>query len=72
MAGHLIAKHPEHINATRVETPMHISTREGHADILALPLEHGADVDSRDGDSSIDFPALGRLPWNTGRWAISS
>ena len=52
MAEHLIAKHPEHVNARRIETPVHIATKAGYADILALLLEHGADVDSRDGDGS--------------------
>ena len=52
LAEHLIAKHPERVNTTREETPMHIATRAGHADVLALLLEHGADVDSRDGNGS--------------------
>jgi ankyrin repeat protein len=51
LAEHLIAEHPEHVNARggiRV-TPMHTAACEGHADILALLLEHGADVDGRNG-----------------------
>jgi hypothetical protein len=50
LAEHLIAEHPEHVNARGGgdETPMHVAAREGHADILSLLLEHGADVDTRD------------------------
>jgi hypothetical protein len=47
LAEHLIAKHPEHVNARGgyEETPMHVAAKAGHADILSLLLEHGADVD---------------------------
>ena len=46
---HLIAKHPEHINARGRNdvTPMHVAAEAGHADVLSLLLEHGADVDVR-------------------------
>jgi hypothetical protein len=46
---HLIAEHPEHVNARggRGGTPMHVAASEGHADILSVLLEHGADVDDR-------------------------
>ena len=47
LAEHLIAKHPEHINSRGGDavTPMHVAARAGHADVLSLLLEHGADVD---------------------------
>ena len=50
LAEHLISEHPEHVNAkggTEVIL-MHVAARYGHANILSLLLEHGADVDERD------------------------
>ena len=49
LAEHLIARHPEHVNVTNAggETPMHIAAEEGHANILSLLLDHGADVDDQ-------------------------
>jgi ankyrin repeat protein len=49
LAEHLIAEHPEHINAGDEAgfAPIHTAARTGHVDILALLLEHGADVDTR-------------------------
>ena len=49
LAEHLIAKHPEHVNATGgwEVTPLHIAASAGHADILSLLLEHGANVHAR-------------------------
>jgi Ankyrin repeats (3 copies)/Ankyrin repeats (many copies) len=49
LADHLIAHHPEHVNARGgwEQTPMHVATAEGHTDILLLLLEHGADADGR-------------------------
>jgi hypothetical protein len=49
LAVHLIAENPEHVNAWggRGVTPMHVAAREGHADILSVLIEHGADVDVR-------------------------
>jgi ankyrin repeat protein len=54
LAEHLIAKHPEHINARGggEVTPMHVAASAGHADVLSLLLERGADVDVRN-DSGI-------------------
>ena len=47
LAEHLIAEHPEHVNARggHEMTPMHVAATEGHADILSLLLDHGAYVD---------------------------
>ena len=49
LAEHLIAKHPEHVNARGgfEETPMHVATIAGYSDILSLLLEHGADLEGR-------------------------
>jgi hypothetical protein len=49
LAEHLIAEHPEHVNAggRKEETSMHAAARAGYADILSLLLEHGGDVDIR-------------------------
>ena len=54
LAKHLIAKHPEYINAKGGSevTPMHVAARQGHADVLSLLLDRGADVDVR-GDSDV-------------------
>jgi hypothetical protein len=49
LAERLIVEHPEHVNA-RVggrETPMHAAANPGHANILSLLIEHGADVEER-------------------------
>ena len=50
LAEHLLAKHPEHLNARGgySVTPMHVAARAGHADVLSLLLEHGADMEVRD------------------------
>jgi hypothetical protein len=50
LAEHLIAEHPEHLNAKggTEGIPMHVAARHGHANILSLLLEHGVDVDERD------------------------
>ena len=49
LAAHLIAEHPEHVNAHGgVEvTPMHAAARAGRADVLSLLLEHGAELEGR-------------------------
>jgi hypothetical protein len=51
LAEHLIAEHPEHVNARggASVTPMHVAAREGHANILSLLLEHGTDLHDRCG-----------------------
>jgi len=50
LAEHLIAKHPEHVNARGglEVTPMHAAARAGLVDILSLLFEHGADLEGRD------------------------
>ena len=52
LAAHLIAEHPEHVNARNdfEATAMHIAAERGYTDIVSLILEHDADIDSRDGD----------------------
>jgi len=47
LAEHLIVKHPGHVNAKggAFTTPMHTAAAAGHADILSLLLEHGADLE---------------------------
>ena len=49
LAEHLIAEHPEHVNARggREVTPMHVAAIAGHANILSLLIEHGIDVDGQ-------------------------
>jgi Ankyrin repeats (many copies)/Ankyrin repeats (3 copies) len=50
LAAHLIAEHPEHVNARTEwrETVMHGATGGGHTDILSILAEHNADVNSGD------------------------
>jgi hypothetical protein len=50
LAEHLIAEHPDHINARGGfdDTPMHAAARAGHINILSLLLEHGVGVDDLD------------------------
>jgi hypothetical protein len=50
LAEHLIAKHPEYVNARGGYhvTPMHAAVSAGHANILPLLIGHGADVNVRD------------------------
>ena len=57
LAEHLIAKNPEHVNARGgyETTPVHIAAFAGHADVLSLLLDHGADVDGR-GDRLLHTP----------------
>ena len=52
LAEHLIARHPEHVNARggNENTPIHVAAFEGHCDILSLLIEHGADVNSDQGE----------------------
>jgi ankyrin repeat protein len=49
LTEHLIAEHPEHVNARGGDqvTPIHVAASEGHTDILSLLLEHGADLEGR-------------------------
>jgi ankyrin repeat protein len=62
LAAHLIAEHPEHVNARGgwEVTPMHTAAYRGHASILSLLLEHGADVDGR---GRYDQTPLHRASW---------
>ena len=63
LAEHLIAKHPEHVNAEggREMTPMHVAAFNGYSDVLSLLSEHGADVNGRGRYG--DTPLL-RATWN--------
>ena len=49
LAEHLIAEHPEHVNAKggqeETPTPTHAAATAGHVDILSLLFEHGADLE---------------------------
>ena len=49
LAEHIISKHPDHANAKGggEMTPIHTAAFKGHADILSLLLEHGADADGQ-------------------------
>jgi hypothetical protein len=48
LAEHLIAEHPEHVNARggRHETPLHAATVAGHANIILLLISHGGDLEA--------------------------
>jgi hypothetical protein len=52
LAAHLIAEHPEHVNARDrdyfQQTAMHAAAWNGYTETVSLLLEHDADVDSRD------------------------
>jgi ankyrin repeat protein len=50
LVAHLIAEHPEHVNAKSFweDTAIHGAVEGGNTDILSLLLEHDADVDSQD------------------------
>jgi ankyrin repeat protein len=49
LAEHLIVKHPEHVNASGgyERTPIHVAAIAGHADILSLLVERGADLEGQ-------------------------
>ena len=49
LAEHLIAEHPEHVNARGgfQVTPIHAAAFAGQADILSLLIQHGADKNGR-------------------------
>jgi hypothetical protein len=49
LANHLIANHPEHVNARGGSevTPLHVAASAGHSDILSFLIEHGADINGR-------------------------
>jgi hypothetical protein len=64
LAEHLITEHPEHVNARggRPETPMHAAAGAGHANIISLLIEHGADIEARSRIISGGTP-LHRAAW---------
>ena len=61
LAEHLISEHPEHLNARGGSEGilMHVAAKAGHANVLTLLLEHGADVNERKGRST----PLHRASW---------
>ena len=69
LAAHLIAEHPEHVNARNdweeQGTAIHAATKGGNPDILSLLLEHDADVDSRDWEDATS------LHWASDRGTLS-
>ena len=50
LAEHLIAEHPEYLNARGGfhDTPIHAAAYGGYTDILSLLLDHGVDINARD------------------------
>ena len=62
LVAHLIAEHPEHLNAwgDSGQTAIHFATRAENADMVSLLLEHEADVDSRDdiGSTSLNWASF--------------
>ena len=60
IATFLIVEHSQDVNARsfdQKETPLHISSRQGHVEITRVLLEHGADREAR---NSGDYNALER------------
>jgi ankyrin repeat protein len=51
IATFLIVERSQDVNAwgfNRMETPLHVSSRQGHAEIARVLLKHGADTEARD------------------------
>jgi hypothetical protein len=73
LAEHIIAKHPEHVNARggRDKTPIHVAAYRGRVDILSLLLEHGADLEGQ-GITGPKSTASGNHEWKTRSWAVST
>jgi Ankyrin repeats (3 copies) len=73
LAEHLIGEHPEHVNARggRDETPMHVAAFAGHADILSILHEHGADLDGQGiiGQSLLHRATMGGA-LKAGKWIL--
>jgi ankyrin repeat protein len=64
LAEHLITEHPEHVNARggKYQTPMHAAANAGHANIISLLIEHGAEMEARSGSINGGTP-LNRAAW---------
>jgi hypothetical protein len=64
LAEYLITEHPEHVNARggRHSTPMHAAVDEGHANIISLLVEHGANMEARTSNIDRGTP-LNRAAW---------
>ena len=65
LAEHLITEHPKHVNAWggRHHTPMHAAADAGHANIISLLIEHGADMEAWSGGIN------GGTPLNHAAWS---
>ena len=63
LVEHLIAEHPEHVNATGgyEVTPMHAAASGGHTEIMSLLIEHGAHVDCRGRDVETPLHITSRI-----------
>ena len=58
IATFLIVEHSQDVNARGFdaeESPLHVSSRQGHVEVARVLLEHGADTEARDND---DFSPL--------------
>ena len=65
LAERLIVEHPEHVNARggMYSTPIHAAVNFGHAKILSLLIERGADIEGRS-RSIYSGTLLNRAAWN--------
>jgi ankyrin repeat protein len=65
LAECLIVEHPEHVNARGGihDTPMHAAVDAGHANVLSLLIEHGADMEGKSRSRNGGTP-LNRAAWD--------
>jgi hypothetical protein len=63
LVEHLITEHPEHVNASGGKrSPLHAATDAGHANIVSMLIDHGADMEARSGS------IIGGTPLNHAAW----